>query len=76
MSSIHLRHLNPFPSNLGEVLSRFDQVLVPELNQGQLSRILRAEFLIARGALIKQQGQPFQVSEILERIESILREES
>ena len=71
----HLRHLNPFPSNLLEVLSRFDQILVPELNQGQLSRILRAEFLLPAEPMIKQQGQPFKVSEILERIRAIVREE-
>jgi len=75
VSSIHLRHLNPFPSNLFEVLSRFDQILVPELNQGQLSRLLRAEFLLPAQPMIKQQGQPFQVSEILERIRTMLREE-
>jgi len=75
VSNIHLRHLNPFPSNLGEVLSRFDQILVPELNQGQLSRILRAEFLVPAEPMIKQQGQPFQVSEILDRIRGVLQEE-
>jgi 2-oxoglutarate ferredoxin oxidoreductase subunit alpha len=75
VSNIHLRHLNPFPSNLGEVLSRFDQILVPELNQGQLSRILRAEFLVPAEPMIKQQGQPFQVREILDRIRGMLQEE-
>jgi len=75
VSNIHLRHLSPFPSNLLEVLSRFDQILVPELNQGQLSRILRAEFLLPAEPMIKQQGQPFKVSEILERIRAIVREE-
>jgi 2-oxoglutarate ferredoxin oxidoreductase subunit alpha len=76
VSNIHLRHLNPFPSNLADVLSRFDQILVPELNQGQLSRILRAEFLLPAVPMIKQQGQPFQISEILERIRAMLREEN
>jgi 2-oxoglutarate ferredoxin oxidoreductase subunit alpha len=75
VSSVHLRHLNPFPANLGEVLSRFERILVPELNQGQLSRLLRAEFLVAAEPMNKVQGQPFQVSEIVERIRTKPREE-
>ena len=73
VSSIHLRHLNPFPANLGEVLGRFRRVLVPELNLGQLSRLLRAEFLTPAESLTKVQGQPFQVAEIQARITTMLR---
>jgi 2-oxoglutarate ferredoxin oxidoreductase subunit alpha len=76
VSSIHLRHLNPFPANLGEVLGRFRRVLVPELNLGQLSRLLRAEFLTPAVSLTKVQGQPFQVAEIHARIAAMLREEN
>jgi 2-oxoglutarate ferredoxin oxidoreductase subunit alpha len=75
VSSIHLRHLNPFPANLGKVLSRFDKILVPELNLGQLSRVLRAEFLVRTESLNRVLGRPFQVSEILEHIRAQLREE-
>jgi 2-oxoglutarate ferredoxin oxidoreductase subunit alpha len=75
VSSIHLRHLNPFPADLGEVLSRFEKILVPELNLGQLVRVLRAEFLVPAESMTKVQGQPFQVSEILERIRTQLSEE-
>jgi 2-oxoglutarate ferredoxin oxidoreductase subunit alpha len=75
VSSIHLRHLNPFPADLGEVLSRFDKILVPELNLGQLACVLRAEFLVPAEPMNKVQGQPFQVSEILERIRTQLSEE-
>ena len=60
----HLRYLNPFPSNLGEVLGRYSQVLVPEINMGQLSRILRSEFLVDAQSLSKMQGVPFRVMEI------------
>jgi 2-oxoglutarate ferredoxin oxidoreductase subunit alpha len=56
---LHLRHLNPLPKNLGELLRRYDRVLVPELNLGQLSKILRAEFLVDAQPLTKIQGQPF-----------------
>jgi len=75
VSSIHLRHLNPLPADLGAVLSRFDKILVPELNLGQLARVLRAEFLAPAQSLSKVQGQPFQVREILESIRTQLREE-
>ena len=64
VSSLHLRHLNPFPANLGEVLSPLRRVLVPELNIGQLLRLLRAEYLVPAERLSKVQGQPFKVAEI------------
>jgi 2-oxoglutarate ferredoxin oxidoreductase subunit alpha len=73
VSRAHLRHLNPFPANLGDVLRGFRRILVPELNLGQLSRLLRAEFLAPAESLSKVQGQPFKVSEILEKIEELLR---
>ena len=73
VSSIHLRHLNPFPPNLGEVLGSFEQVLVPELNAGQLAMLLRARFLVPAHSLSKIQGQPFKVQEIRARIDELLR---
>jgi 2-oxoglutarate ferredoxin oxidoreductase subunit alpha len=72
VSNLHLRHLNPFPANLGDVLQRFDRILVPELNTGQLVRLLRAEFLVAAESLTKLQGQPFKVSELREAVEQRL----
>ena len=60
----HLTHLNPFPSNLGEVLRRYKQVLVPEMNLGQLCKMVRAEFLVDARPVTKVQGQPFKASEI------------
>jgi len=61
---VHLWHLNPFPLDLGEVLARYDKILVPELNLGQLVRILRAEFLIDAIPLNKVRGIPFRAAEI------------
>ncbi len=61
---IHLTHLNPLPANLGEVLGRFERVLVPELNMGQLVRILRAEFLVDAQPVSKVMGQPFTAAEL------------
>ena len=74
VSSIHLRHLNPFPSNLGDVLESFERILVPELNGGQLVRLLRAEFLTAAESMPKLQGQPFKIQEIRARIDAMLSE--
>jgi 2-oxoglutarate ferredoxin oxidoreductase subunit alpha len=60
----HLRYLNPFPGNLGEVLAHYKQVLVPELNYGQLALLLRARYLVDVQSRSKLQGQPFSVGEI------------
>ncbi len=72
VSSIHLRHLNPFPPNLGEVLGHFERILVPELNQGQLCHLLRAEFLTPASSLAKIEGQPFKIAELRDAIERVL----
>ena len=64
----HLRHLNPFPSNTGDVLRSFDRVLVPEMNTGQLSQLLRAKYLVDVESFCKVQGQPLFASEIEEEI--------
>jgi 2-oxoglutarate ferredoxin oxidoreductase subunit alpha len=60
----HLRHLNPFPANLGEVLRAYPKVLVPEMNLGQLIKLVRAEFLVDAQGLNKMQGKPFRAEEI------------
>jgi 2-oxoglutarate/2-oxoacid ferredoxin oxidoreductase subunit alpha len=69
---VHLRHLNPLPANLGEVLARYSQILVPEVNLGQLSRILRAEYLVDAQTMSKMQGVPFRVGEIEAAITALL----
>ncbi|MGH9714022.1 MAG: 2-oxoacid:acceptor oxidoreductase subunit alpha [Candidatus Acidiferrales bacterium] len=69
---VHLRHLNPLAKNLGEVLKQYDQVLVPEMNMGQLLMILRAKFLVDAQGLNKIQGKPFKQSEIEAKIEEML----
>ncbi|NNN05965.1 MAG: 2-oxoacid:acceptor oxidoreductase subunit alpha [Elusimicrobia bacterium] len=73
VSSIHLRHLNPLPPDLGDILASFEHVLVPELNMGQLLKVLRAKFLIPATGLNKIKGQPFKVSEIEAGVESLLQ---
>jgi 2-oxoglutarate ferredoxin oxidoreductase subunit alpha len=64
----HLKHLSPFPKNTGEVLSRFDTVVIPEMNTGQLSRLIRAEFLIDTYSINKVKGLPFRAAELEEQI--------
>ena len=65
---VHLRHLNPLPADLDEILRRFRRVLVPELNLGQLSRLLRDRYLVDAEELHKVQGRPFTVAELYRRI--------
>jgi 2-oxoglutarate ferredoxin oxidoreductase subunit alpha len=69
---VHLRHLNPLPSNLGEVLKRYKRILVPELNMGQLLWVLRAKYLVDAVGLNKIQGRPFKQNELQQKIEEML----
>ena len=74
VSHVHLRHLNPFPSNLGEILVNYKNVLVPELNLGQLDTLIRSKFLIDTKGYNVVAGKPFTSSEILMEIEKIIQE--
>ncbi len=64
----HIRYLNPFPSNLGEIISRYKQVLIPELNMGQLRTLIRSRYLVDAIGFNKVKGKPFTVSELQEKI--------
>jgi 2-oxoglutarate ferredoxin oxidoreductase subunit alpha len=64
VARIHLTHLNPFPRNLGEILAQYPKILVPELNLGQLSRLLRAEYLVDARSITKMQGVPFRAADL------------
>ncbi|MDO8666280.1 MAG: hypothetical protein Q7J79_06680, partial [Gemmatimonadales bacterium] len=72
VSHIHIRYLSPFPKNLGDLLHRFDQVLVPEMNRGQLLTMLRATYLLPAEGLNKVNGKPFKVTEIADAVRSRL----
>jgi 2-oxoglutarate ferredoxin oxidoreductase subunit alpha len=72
LAYVHLRHLNPLPADLGDILRRYRHVIVPELNMGQLTRIVRAEYLIDAEAVSKVQGLPFTAREIEDAIEGVL----
>lgn len=64
IAHIHLTHIHPFPKDLGEVLARFDNVIIPELNMGQLVKLIRAEFLVDAKPIHKVMGQPFTAGEL------------
>ena len=72
VSYVHLRHLNPLPNGLGELMAQFDHVVAPEMNLGQLSLILRAEFLVDVKSISKIQGRMFQISELVTSIKGYL----
>lgn len=71
VSHVHLRHINPMPANLGEILGQFEKVMVAELNQGQLRMLLRANYLVDCQGVNKVQGKPFTVSELTETIQNL-----
>jgi 2-oxoglutarate ferredoxin oxidoreductase subunit alpha len=72
VSAAHLRHLNPFPKNLGEVLAGFETVIIPEMNLGQLCTMIRAKYLVDAVAFSKVKGRPFQIREIVQKVEEYL----
>ncbi len=72
VSHAHLRYINPLPRNLGDIIAGFDRVLIPELNLGQLVKLIRAEFLIPAETYSKCEGQPFRIDEIENRIRQMM----
>jgi 2-oxoglutarate ferredoxin oxidoreductase subunit alpha len=72
VSQVHLRHLNPLPKNLGGLMKQFDHVVVPELNLGQLSLVLRAKYLVDVKSICKVQGRAFLISDLVEEIKNYL----
>ena len=70
----HVVHLSPFPANLGDVLRRYPKIIVPEMNMGQLCKVVRGEFLVPATPIIKVQGMPFTAAELVIAIENALEE--
>jgi 2-oxoglutarate ferredoxin oxidoreductase subunit alpha len=68
VAQAHLRHLNPFPHDLGDILARYDKVLVPEMNLGQLSMLLRARYLVDASGYNQVRGLPLKAAELAEVI--------
>jgi 2-oxoglutarate ferredoxin oxidoreductase subunit alpha len=74
VAQAHLRHLNPFPSDLGDVLRRYDRVLVPEMNLGQLAMLVRARFLVDAISYNRVRGMPFKADELASVITGVIEE--
>ncbi|NDC42829.1 MAG: 2-oxoglutarate ferredoxin oxidoreductase subunit alpha, partial [Chitinophagia bacterium] len=74
VAHVHLRHINPFPANLGELLKGYDTVLIPEMNCGQLLQLIRAKYLVPAIGFNKVQGLPFQTSELRTKILELLNQ--
>jgi 2-oxoglutarate ferredoxin oxidoreductase subunit alpha len=72
VAHIHIRHLSPFPENLGELLRGFDRILVPEMNMGQLATLLRDKLGVQVEQFNKVTGQPFLISELVQKIRGLL----
>ena len=73
VSAAHVRYLSPFPKNLGEVLSQFERVLIPEMNLGQLRLLIRARYLIDAEGLNRVTGRPLKTAEVEAKIQSLVR---
>ena len=73
VAHLHLRHLNPLPQNLGEILVKFQKVMIAELNLGQLANIIRAKFLVDAVGLNKVQGKPFTQTEVFNKITELVK---
>ena len=74
VATAHLRHLNPFPANTGEVVRAYPKVLIPEMNLGQLSMLIRARFLVDARSFTKVQGLPIFAEDLEQEIERVLHE--
>ena len=72
LAYVHLKHLHPLPKNLGSIIKKYDTILVPEMNMGQLRTILHSKFFKPMLGLNKVQGQPFKTSDVLNKIDEIL----
>ncbi len=72
VSHCHLRYVHPFPNNLGEILSNFKKVLIPELNMGQLRMFIRSKYLVDAIGMNKMQGKPFAVSELVAKMREVM----
>ena len=72
VAQAHLRLVNPFPANTGDVLSRYRRILIPEMNMGQLALLIRAKYLVDARSLTKVQGQPFTSKEIADAVKDVI----
>jgi 2-oxoglutarate ferredoxin oxidoreductase subunit alpha len=72
IAQLHLRHINPFPSDLGEILGRYDKVVIPEMNLGQLAQLIRAKYLVDAISVTQVRGLPFKADELAEMFQGVI----
>jgi 2-oxoglutarate ferredoxin oxidoreductase subunit alpha len=72
IAQVHLRHLNPFPADLGDILNRYDKVVIPEMNLGQLATLIRARYLIDAISVTQVRGLPFKADELAEMLQGVI----
>jgi 2-oxoglutarate ferredoxin oxidoreductase subunit alpha len=75
IAQAHLRHLNPFPANLGSVLSRYQRVVIPEMNMGQLAMLIRARYLIDAMSVTQVRGMPFRAADLAEMLQGVVTDD-
>jgi 2-oxoglutarate ferredoxin oxidoreductase subunit alpha len=74
VAQLHLRHLNPFPKDLGEILKRYDRVLIPEMNLGQLALLVRGRYLVDAVGYNQVNGMPLKAAELADAIMNLIEE--
>ena len=72
IAQAHLRHLNPFPANLGDVLGRYERVVIPEMNMGQLALLVRARYLVDAISVTQVRGMPFRAAELADMLQGLV----
>jgi 2-oxoglutarate ferredoxin oxidoreductase subunit alpha len=72
IAQAHLRHLNPFPANLGDVLAAYDKVVIPEMNLGQLALLIRAKYLVDVLSVTQVRGLPFKAAELATMLQGVI----
>jgi len=72
VAQVHLRHLNPFPNDLGDILARYDKVVIPEMNLGQLALLIRARYLVDTMSVTQVRGLPFKADELAEMLQGVI----
>jgi 2-oxoglutarate ferredoxin oxidoreductase subunit alpha len=72
IAQVHLRHLNPFPNDLGDILRRYDKVVIPEMNLGQLAMLIRAKYLVDAISVTQVRGLPFKADELAEMLQGVI----
>jgi 2-oxoglutarate ferredoxin oxidoreductase subunit alpha len=74
VAQLHLRHINPFPNDLGDILKRYDKVVIPEMNLGQLATLIRARYLVDAISVTQVRGLPFKADELAEMLQGVIHQ--